>query len=146
MRYKPTPRYEAYHFSDRKRQAFTRKLRKEQERFPLLAEQISEQQHCASVEERLRIERMRDAEARSRAFHAGIWRKVRAMYFALPAEDRSTIRLKWLNWRGPAEPTALAYLIRVHTGEYQAVGVAQREEAAAIRARLQMPDQATLQL
>lgn len=146
MRYKPTPRYETYHFSDRKRQAFTRKLRKEQERFPLLAEQISEEQHSPNVEERLRTERMRDTEARSRAFHASLWRKVRAMYFALPASDRSAVRLKWLNWSGPAEPTALSYLIRVHTGEYHAIGVAQRAEAAAIRSSLQIPDQATLQL
>lgn len=145
MRFKPTPRYEQYQFTDRKRQAFARKQRSEQERFPLLAEQIAQEQHSVNEEEGLRSERMQATEARMRAFHASVWRRVRAMYFALPAADRAVIRQRWMSWTGPAEPTALSYLIRLHTGEYHAVGVAQRAEAAMIRAQLRAQEQGSLQ-
>ncbi|MEB8059246.1 hypothetical protein [Pseudomonas fulva] len=145
MRFKPTPRSEQYQFTDRKRQAFARKQRNEQERFPLLAEQIAQEQHSVMEEEMFRTERMQATEARMRAFHAGVWRRVRAMYYALPAADRAVIRQRWLNWSGPAEPTSLSYLIRLHTGEYHEIGVRQRAEAAAIRAQLQSQEQGSLQ-
>lgn len=146
MRFKPTPRSEQYQFTDRKRQAFARKQRIEQERFPLLAEQIAQDQHSIEEEQWFRSERMHANETRMRAFHAGVWRRVRAMYFALPPADRAIIRQRWMAWSGPADPSALSYLIRLHTGEYHAIGMAQRAEVAAIYAQLPLQEQGSLPL
>ncbi|HHM8127203.1 TPA: hypothetical protein ACRMWJ_005965 [Pseudomonas aeruginosa] len=146
MRFKQMPRYGEYKFSDRKRRAFARKLVKEQERFPLLAAQIEGEQHSVEEEQQFRLTRMRASEARMRKVHADTWRRVRAMYFALSSSDREVVQEKWRRWSGPADPVCLSYIIRVHTGEYDALTVAQKAESAALRASLRVPYQDTLPL
>lgn len=45
---------------------------------------------------------MRDAEARSSAFHAGIWRKIRALYFALAGSGSLSDEVELAKLVGPS--------------------------------------------
>lgn len=85
MLFQRYPTYEAYTFTDRKRNAYLRKLKKEQNKYPLFAEEIAAQQLSVEEEEQRRIRIADKTEMSWRQLHAKQWRGVRIkILFTLP--------------------------------------------------------------
>ncbi|HEP8974325.1 TPA: hypothetical protein VDU83_006754 [Pseudomonas aeruginosa] len=114
-----------------------RQRRKEQERLPLLADQIPpapafdlEAEQAAREAAHVRsIQTMRDIDAKH-------WRHGRALYFAADEATRARIRADWMAWKGPAKPGYFIYVVEVATGAYEARMREGRERDRALRRRI----------
>lgn len=115
--------------NERKAAAFRRKQQREAQALPLFSEQIREQQHSWDTELERRQAQDDLTVGRMRSFEAQMWRKARAMYFALPLELRGPCKAEWEAWRGPHNPFNLIYVVQKHNG----VGAAREEKMAAER-------------
>lgn len=112
MRFK---RYDRHPFtwSTRKEAAAKRRLKREADALPLFAEQIREEQPSMAEIQSRRAADWSRSEARMRAFRAGVWRQVRADFFAIPAGDRHQLADYWNQHpHFPGDPTYLAYVVR----------------------------------
>lgn len=112
MLFQRYPTYEAYTFTDRKRNAYLRKLKKEQNKYPLFAEEIAAQQLSVEEEEQRRIRIADKTEMGWRQLHAKQWRDVRVNYYSLCPIAKAEVKSRWIAWTGPRNPTCLCYLIR----------------------------------
>ena len=106
-----------------------RERRRQVARYPLFADQAPEPAPFdPHLEARLRDQCARQAEQRTRDFHARVWRAARRDMQRASPEQQSAIRAGWQAWTGPCTSTYFRYVVDVHTGV-----MAQRE--AAFRAR-----------
>ncbi|MGG2576118.1 hypothetical protein ACQYZY_28825 [Pseudomonas aeruginosa] len=142
MQYKPySLRPRQIDFNQRRATSFERKQQREASALPLFAEQIREEQHDWETEKEMRQSKDDATLIRWRAQHAALWRKARAMYFALPEQDRAASKRDWATiWRGAWTPTNLIYLVEKYNGvgaEREArMAEERREMEVRIRARL----------
>lgn len=112
MLFDPYPKYDDYTFTDRKKSAYLRKLKKEQAKYPLFSEQIASEQLSIEDEEIRRVEIARKSLISWRQMHARHWRESRALFRSLSKEAQLIVMNHWLAWRGPRNPVCLFYLIR----------------------------------
>ena len=117
MRFERQQRYGPRSLTDRQRAAYTRKLAKEQARYPLFADHVAAEQRPLDEEIKRREEHATRWESDRRQFLADVWRRARAAYFAQPEEIRSRIRQKWRTWAGPCTATYFASMVDVESGE-----------------------------
>lgn len=106
-------RYGRHAFEDttRRRAHVVRKHKREQEALPLFADQVARLQPSVDDVMSARRQRWDKTEARMRTDHALHWRRVRAKYYALTEEVRAVVAKRWTEWRGPAKPFYLGYVI-----------------------------------
>jgi hypothetical protein len=136
MRFERQQRYAPRPLTDRQRAAYTRKLAKEQARYPLFADHVAAEQRSLADEAKRRERHFAQSEFDRRQFLAGVWRRARAAYFAQPEEIRMRIRQKWRTWAGPCTATYFASMVDVESGE-QARRLARVEaEFAPVRERI----------
>lgn len=104
-------------FNARKKAAFERKQQKQAEALPLFAEQVRAGQHSWQ-EEQVRRQTSDDAILeRWRGREAALWRKARAMYFALPDDVRAKCKAHYDRlFRGAWTPTNLIYVVESFNG------------------------------
>ncbi len=94
-----------------------RVAQREQERYPLLANQAPEVAPFeADAEARRRDDQMRRAEQELRAFHSRVWRESRRDDQAADPGQREAIRAAWLAWTGPRTSVYFRYIVDLHTG------------------------------
>lgn len=130
MRFRRTERHAAPGLTVRKVAAMEQKQKREAAKYPLFAEQITEQQVPTDVatEEQIRRMRYEKSQQSMRDLHARFWRDARRKYYAATPVIRGAIRSEWNHWGGPLEPMYFTYVIEKHTGEAEA-------RMAAIKAR-----------
>lgn len=94
-----------------------RTLKRDQERYPLLADQMEAPPPLnTDLEAKRRDTRMRASEQCLRTFHAGVWRESRRdAQLGTPAQ-RANIRAAWLAWTGPTTSLYYRYIVDLHTG------------------------------
>lgn len=146
MKFTRFERYEPINFSTRKAVAFQKKLQRERDSLPLLADQIAEEQQDWETEKEKRQRRAQLSEQRMRAFCARTWRLARAEYFAMPADLRAACRAEWNAWRGPLNETSFIYVVRKYNGWHEEVSRRFRLEQRALRQMLADEAQANEQL
>jgi hypothetical protein len=140
MRFRRSERHVAPGLTARKVAAIKQRQRREQARYPLLAEQIAEQQAPIdlSAEEQARRMQFEKSQQSMRDLHARFWRDARRRYFAATAEQRVAIQSEWNRWAGPLEATYFSYVVDKNTGESDrrlaAMKANMREVAARVRA------------
>lgn len=108
MRFRRWPRPTAYRETPRKRAAFLRKQRLEQEALPLFADAIAARQHSVEEEVARRHVWWDEREHDQRNMRAARWRPARARMFALPDPLRAKVRLLWRTCPYPADPASFA--------------------------------------
>lgn len=146
MRFTRAQRYEPLTFSDRKAQAYQRRLLRQQAALPLFAEQIAEQQHDWQSEQERRRHFARLAEQRHRDFDARVWREARREHFALPADLRAACMAEWRAWTGPLHGRSLLYIVSKYNGRQEERRQRHREEQHAMHQRLQAVTAAQMEL
>ena len=120
MIFKPSRRPEPYAVTPRKVSAYNRRLVREREALPLLADMVAADQLPADAEMDRRTAQWDRATMERRAWLAARWRTVRARYFALPPHIRRAIDLSWSRYGGPKDAVNLSsHLWRV-AGEHGA--------------------------
>lgn len=119
MRFKKYERF-ALTWTTRKAAAAARKLRREQEALPLLADLIREIQPTIEQIRARREDVAAVTDRHFRAFRARQWRQVRAALATIAPLDRCTVRAYWNTHTAfPGDPPYLAYVIR----QYAASGL-----------------------
>jgi phytoene dehydrogenase-like protein len=113
MRFDRTGHY-AFRDTERKRQAFERKKKKEQERYPLFAEQIAAEQRDVDTEMSLRRASWDRHEVSGRAQRARDWIRARAKLATYPSEVRKELQAYWSRCGWPATPTYLLSMMHMH--------------------------------
>ena len=104
---------------------------REQERYPLLADQAPEAAPFdADTEARRRDRQMHQAEQGLRAFHSRVWRASRRDDQAANPCQREAINAAWIAWTGPRTSPYFRYIVDLHTG-------VQAQRAAAFTEREQ---------
>jgi len=103
MRFKLWPRF-AFKDIPRKRAALRGKQQKECEAFPLLADQIAEQQPSEDEVMRKRAVDWKRQEKSSRKQRADKWREARCRMAAHSSNVAAALRLAWNYARYPADP------------------------------------------
>jgi hypothetical protein len=105
-----------YSFNDtnRKRLAFARKQKKEQERYPLFAEQIAEEQHDVDAEMALRQDSWSRRQVKDRAQRAQDWIRARAALAAYPTGLRQELLAYWQRCQWPGTPSYLLSMLQMH--------------------------------
>ncbi|MFJ4291272.1 hypothetical protein ACIP1U_16035 [Cupriavidus sp. NPDC089707] len=148
MRFTRLGRHDPIDFNARRVAAFARKQQRERDRYPLFAEHVAAEQHCADVELARRQRRSDRLETTMRALHARVWREKRAVYFSLTAEQRAEVRAKWVAWTGPTTAPYFAYIVDNVSGEAAQRAEASRAHALAIRRRVlaTLPEQTALEI
>lgn len=120
MRFKPSRRPEPYRVTPRKVSAYNRRLVRERDALPLLANVVAADQLPADVEMERRSRQWDAATMERRAWLAAKWRAVRARYYALPPHIRRAVDLSWSRYGGPKDAVNLSgHLWRV-AGEHGA--------------------------
>lgn len=143
MKYKPfSLRPREIEFNQRRATAFERKQQREAQALPLFADQIREQQHDWETEKERRQSRDDATLLSWRAQQTKLWRKARAMYFALPAQSRAECKRDWERvFRAAWTPTNLIYLVEKYNGigaqREAKMAEDRRQMEARIRARLE---------
>lgn len=90
---------------------------REQERYPLLADQApAVAPFEADSEAKRRDDQMRRAEQDLRAFHSRVWRESRRDDQAANPDQRKAIRTAWIAWTGPRTSVYFRYIVDLHTG------------------------------
>ncbi|THJ46736.1 hypothetical protein E9536_39520 [Burkholderia sp. LS-044] len=141
MRFDRKVRYEDYVWTRRKELAFLnrhKRVAKKLERdCPLFADQLAPAPETdVDAEKARRVKQAREDEQVMRDLDARHWRAGRASYFACDPETRARIMAEWRGWRGPAKPTYFIYVVEKHNGMGEERRRRNREENAALRARL----------
>lgn len=136
MRFRRRQPLEGLTLSSRKALAFERRKKREQDRFPLFAEEIAATQSSWDQEQARREHMAQRIEQEWRDRIAGWWRKGRRMYFAEPIETREKIMAAWREWTGPADATYFIYIVELHNGTIDARSAAMNAEHQAARARI----------
>ena len=113
MRFDKTGHYE-FRDTDRKRQAFARKQKREQERYPLFAEEIAEGQHDVDTEMTERRKHWDRHQVSDRARRAYDWKRARAKLAAYPEGVRRELLAYWQRCQWPGTPTYLLSMIHMH--------------------------------
>jgi len=113
MRFDRAGHYE-FRDTERKRQAFARKNRKEQERYPLFAEQIAAEQHDVDTEMTMRRVGWERREVSERARRARDWIRARAKLATYPDGVRRELRAYWNRCGWPGTATYLLTMMRMH--------------------------------
>ncbi|NDY89769.1 hypothetical protein [Ideonella livida] len=128
-----TPRKLAMHMSKPARQAASQAAK-----YPLLADVLEAPPPARdpAAELRARQARMTSAESSMRNLHASQWRNARAKYRACTQEQRDEIDAKWATWTGPRNPVCFSYLVRVASGEYQAITDRMRQRDRELKAAI----------
>lgn len=117
MRFKRYPNH-AFEWTRRKELAAVRKLAKERESAPLLADQIAELQPSLEQVRAARTEAWDRTDRRMRSDRARAWRSVRARLAQIPAGDRAQLRRYWDEHPAfPGDPFYLSYVIRRYVAE-----------------------------
>lgn len=142
MRFKPfLHRPETLEFNARKESLFQRKQDREANALPLFSEQVREQQHDWEAEKLKRQTKSDSIVVAWRAREASLWRRARAMYFALPAALRAQCKRDWETiFRGAWSPTNLIYLVEKFNG----IGAERRARFAAETRAINMRIEARL--
>lgn len=107
MRFNRTPDHGPFEDTRRKRLALARKQRLEREKFPLLADQIAEQQPDADTVMAQRAEDWDRWQQANRDRKAAAWRRARAQLFAHGDNLRRVLRQLWAEAPYPAAPEYL---------------------------------------
>lgn len=113
MRFDRTGHYE-FQDTERKRRAFERKKRKEQERYPLFAEQIASEQHDVDTEMSLRRAGWDRRQVSDRARRAQDWIRARAKLATYPDGLRSELLAYWNRCEWPGTPSYLLSMMHMH--------------------------------
>lgn len=105
-----------YEFQDtyRKRLAFLRKQQRELDNYPLLADQIAENQQDVDTEMAERREFFNKQHAQGRIQRALHWRKGRAKLAQYPAAVRRQLLAYWKRCSLPADPEYFLTLLHMH--------------------------------
>ncbi|MBP8275585.1 MAG: hypothetical protein KAX55_01655 [Propionivibrio sp.] len=105
-----------YEFQDtyRKRLAFLRKQQRELSNYPLLADQIAEEQQDVDTEMAERREFFNKQHAQGRIQRALHWRKGRAKLAQYPASVRRQLLAYWKRCSLPADPEYFLTLLHMH--------------------------------
>ena len=105
-----------YEFQDtyRKRLAFLRKQQQERNNYPLLAEQIAEQQLDVDTEMAERREYFKTQHALNRQRRAHEWRQGRAKLTQYPVEERRCLLAYWQRCSLPADPEYFLTMMHMH--------------------------------
>ena len=111
MMFKRVRRPEPYAVTPRKVAAYNRRLVRERDALPLLADFVAADQLTAEAEMQRRAVIYDAATMERRAWLAGRWRLVRARYFALPAHIRRAIDLSWRRYGGPKDAVNLSSML-----------------------------------
>lgn len=111
MRFDRFGQYE-YQDTHRKRAAFLRKQVKEQQRYPLFAEQIAAEQIGVDQEMAQRTANWSKRFAEDRARRAMKWREARAKLAQHP--DRAELAAYWQRCRWPGDPTYLLSMLHMY--------------------------------
>lgn len=113
MRFERTGHYE-FRDTARKRQAFERKNRKEQERYPLFAELIASEQHDVDTEMEMRRVGWDRRQVSERARRASDWIRARAKLATYPDDERRELLAYWQRCGWPATPAYLLSMMHMH--------------------------------
>lgn len=113
MRFDKTGHYE-FNDTERKRQAFARKQKKEQERYPLFAEQIASEQLDVDTEMVRRRTSWDRNQSNGRAQRARDWIRARARLAAYPVGERKELLAYWKRCGWPGTPTYLLSMLHMH--------------------------------
>lgn len=136
MKFARVERYEPITFTERKAAAFLKRQQRERDALPLFADLIAAEQSDWATEQERRLELASKSEQGMRDHAARVWRKARAAYFAMPAEQRAACLAEWNAWWGPKKAECFAYVVSKYSGEYEAKRAAYREEVRASNARI----------
>lgn len=117
MKFARMAHYEQFEMTSRRAAAFARKQANERARYPLFADEIAAQQTDIETEAAKRQRRRDHFEIEQRQFHARVWRKARALYFAQTADMRAKIQLAWAGWTGPRTALYFSSLVDMTSGE-----------------------------
>jgi len=109
-------RYGHYEFRDteRKRKAFERKKKKEQDRYPLFAEEIAEHQHDVDTEMALRQVGWDRRQASDRSRRARDWLRARSKLASYPSSVRGELRAYWTRCGWPGTATYLLSMMHMY--------------------------------
>lgn len=109
-------RLERHEFQDTKlkRLAYARKLRREIDRHPLFAEEISAQQKPVDDEMMARARRWAEQEIRDRNRQAADWRRARQKLRSYPGPVKAAIKHKWQHCEWPANPKYLLSMMHMY--------------------------------
>lgn len=129
MKFTPFGRAEGFAWTSRKlanaKKRGERAAQREQDRYPLLADQAPEAAPFeADAEAKRRDDQMRRAEKALREFHSRVWRESRKDDQAANPCQREAVRAAWIAWTGPRTSVYFRYIVDLHTGVQ-----AQRSEA-----------------
>ena len=114
-----------------------RVAQREQERYPLLANQAPEVAPFEpDAEARRRDDQMRRAEQDLRTFHSRVWRESRRDDQAANPCQREAVRAAWLAWTGPRTSVYFRYIVDLHTGVQALRAEAFTEHKQATRAEV----------
>ena len=121
MKFAPFGRADGFAWTTRKlanaKKRGERVAQREQERYPLLADQAPEAMPFeADAEAKRRDDQMRRAEQDLRAFHSRVWRESRRDDQAANPGQREAIRAAWIAWTGPRTSVYFRYIVDLHTG------------------------------
>lgn len=114
MRFKSWPRH-AFNDTPRKRAALRRKQQKERDAFPLLADQIAEEQPSEDQVMQERAVAWSEHEDRDRRARAEKWREARRIIAALPDAERHAVRKAWDCAPYPADPSYLLSVLHSYS-------------------------------
>ncbi len=105
-----------YEFQDtyRKRLAFLRKQQRELDNYPLLADQIAENQQDVDTEMAERREFFNKQHAQGRRRRAQEWREGRAKLAQYPTDVRGQLLAYWRRCSLPADPEYFQTMLHMH--------------------------------
>jgi len=118
-------RFGRYDFNDtpRKRAAYVRKLKAEQDAMPLFAELIAEQQGSVDDEMTTRREHWNKRQAAERQRRAMKWREARQRLRTYPEPIRAELLAYWQQCTWPGDPTYFLSMLHMHdTGRLELPG------------------------
>lgn len=113
MRFNKMSKYE-FNDTQRKRMAYARKQKKEQERYPLFADEIAAQQIDVDTEMAQRKTRWSKQEVNDRARRSFDWRRARAKLAGYPIPERVQLRAYWQRCGWPGDPTYLLSMLHMY--------------------------------
>lgn len=113
MRFKKLDRYE-FQDTRRKRLAYARKLRRELERYPLFADELSAKQLPVDDEMMARARRWAEQEIRERKRRAADWRRARQKLRGYPGPVKAALKRKWQQCDWPADPAYLLSMMHMY--------------------------------
>ena len=141
MRFSPFGRAQMFAWTSRKlaiaQGRGARVAKREQQRYPLLADQTpAPQPFDADLEARRQDANLRESDQRIRNFHARVWREARRDFQRGTSEQREAIRSAWRAWAGPVTSIYFRYIVDLHTGVMDLRAAAMNKQTSAFRINL----------